>query len=173
MADATVFQTGQILGPGDLTVFLEDTDGNPVNAYSIAYAIYYVDPVTSEEVLIGPANRVPVNPAVGEYYASLMIPNNASTGCYRIRWRFRETAGSPEEGVVQNFVVEGDSVVATDPYSHCVRDLITKMRFLTRDNCLSGDTLVEVDADGEILVVSLSELYSAIGDISPPPPGRD
>jgi hypothetical protein len=134
MADATVFTQGQVLGQGDLDIFLTDSMGNPTNAYEITYAIYYVDPVTGEEVLIGPSERIPVNPAVGEYYASLMIPNNATTGCYRIRWLFRETAGSPQEGVVQNFVVEGESVIATDPYSQCVRGLVDKMRIMTRDN---------------------------------------
>ena len=171
MADATVFTTGQVLGQGDLSIFLTDDMGNPTNAYEIFYAIYYVDPVSAVEVLIGPAQRVPVNPAVGEYYASLMIPNNAKTGCYRIRWLFRETAVSPQEGVVQNFNVEGDSVLDTDPYSACMRDLINKMRVATRDNCLSGDTLVEVRIDGEVVVTSLQEIFEAVGDISPPPPG--
>jgi len=134
MSDATVFDTGQVLGQGDLDIFLTDSVGNPINAYEISYAIYYVDPVTNTEVLIGPAARTPVNPAVGEYYASLMIPNNASTGCYRIRWRFRETAGAPEEGAVQNFVVQGVSVTEAAPYTQCVQNLINKMRFLTRDN---------------------------------------
>lgn len=134
MADATVFTTGQVLGQGDLDIFLTDSVGNPTNAYEITYAIYYVDPVSGAEVLIGPAERAPVNPAVGEYYASLMIPNNATTGCYRIRWHFRETASSPQEGVVQSFVVEGESAVATDPYSDCMRNLINKMRHMTRDN---------------------------------------
>ena len=134
MADATVFTAGEVLGQGDLSIFLTDDMGNPTNAYEIYYAIYYVDPVTAAEVLIGPAQRIPVNPAVGEYYASLMIPNNAKTGCYRIRWLFRETASSPQEGVVQNFNVEGASVLSTDPYSGCMRDLINKMRVATRDN---------------------------------------
>jgi hypothetical protein len=134
MAESTLFTTGQVLGQGDLDIFLTDTMGNPTNAYSISYAVYYVDPQTNSEVLIGPAVRAPVNPSVGEYYASLMIPNNAATGCYRIRWKFRELSSSPEEGVVQNFNVEGVSVLAPDAYSACVQDLITKMRFLTRDN---------------------------------------
>lgn len=134
MSDATVFTTGQVLGQGDLDIYLTDSMGNPSNAYEISYAVYYVDPVSNTEVLIGPATRAPVNPAVGEYFASLMIPNNASTGCYRIRWSFRETASSPSEGVVQNFVVEGLSVSETAAYSACMQDLINKMRFLTRDN---------------------------------------
>lgn len=134
MADTTVFTTGQVLERGDLDIFLVDSSGNPTNAYEITYALYYVDPVTNAEVLIGTAMRIPMNPAVGEYFASLMIPNNATTGCYRIRWQFRETAGSPEEKVVQSFVVEGVSVLETNPYSECVQGLISKMRILTRDN---------------------------------------
>jgi hypothetical protein len=76
-----------------------------------------------------------VNPAVGEYYAALQIPVNASPGTYRIRWLFRETAASAQEGAVQEFsVTEPSAVALPDEYSECVQDLIRKMRFLTRDN---------------------------------------
>lgn len=132
---SVTFEQGQTLVQGDLSIFLVNNLGNPTNAYSISYAIYYVTPGTNLEVLIGPAARTPVNPAVGEYYASLMVPSNATPGCYRIRWVFRETSSSPEEGVVQEFGVTSENPVAGAAlYSNCIQGLINKMRVLTRDN---------------------------------------
>tara|TARA_Y100000034_G_scaffold128775_1_gene183991 strand:- start:247 stop:1140 length:894 start_codon:yes stop_codon:yes gene_type:complete len=129
-----IFTPGETLGRNDLDIFLSNAFGNPVNAFSISYALYYVDPDTCTEVLIGDAARVPVNPAVGEYYASLQIPPNATPGDYRIRWLFRETVTSTEEGAIQEFGVVADSVTTSAAYSDCITDLITKMRFMTRDN---------------------------------------
>lgn len=131
---AVVFTQGQVLARGDLDIFLSNSDGNPTNAFSISYAVYYVDPTTGSEVLIGSAARTPVNPGVGEYYASLQIPPSAAPGDYRIRWRFRETSTSAEEGAVQEFGVVSDAVTTSSDYTDCVEDLIRKMRFLTRDN---------------------------------------
>jgi len=130
-----VFQQGEVLERGDLDIFLSNAQGNPSNAYEISYALYFVDPATQQEVLIGSSARTPVNPTVGEYYASLQIPANAAPGDYRIRWVFRETATSTQEGAVQEFgVVTPASETSSSPYSDCVQDLIRKMRFLTRDN---------------------------------------
>ncbi len=132
---AVVFTQGQVLGRNDLDIYLSNADGNPTNAFSISYAIYYVDPTTTAEVLIGAASRTPVNPTVGEYYASLQVPSSAAPGDYRIRWRFRETATTAEEGAVQEFGVVSSAVeTEANDYSDCVTDLIRKMRFLTRDN---------------------------------------
>lgn len=168
---SVVFTQGQVLGRGDLDIYLSNSSGNPSNAFSISYALYYVDPITTAEVLIGSATRTPVNPSVGEYYASLQVPSSSAPGDYRIRWRFRETATSSEEGAVQEFGIVSNAVeTTTDTYSTCVTDLIRKMRFLTRDNCLAAETSITVDANGEKIEVTLAELHEIIGDVSPPPP---
>lgn len=132
---SVVFTQGQLLGRGDLDIFLSNASGNPINVYQITYAIYLVDPSTQAEVLIGSNARTPVNPAVGEYYAALQVPSNAAPGDYRIRWLFRETAASAQEGAVQEFGVVSATVATSESaYSGCVADLISKMRVLTRDN---------------------------------------
>lgn len=132
---SVVFQQGQVLGRGDLDIFLTNNNGNPTNAYSITYALYYVDPQTEQEILIGSDGRTPVNPVVGEYYASMMVPANAGPGDYRIRWTIQETSASNAEGAVQEFGIVGQGVaVSKSTYTACVQDLIRKMRFLTRDN---------------------------------------
>lgn len=132
---SVVFTQGQLLGRGDLDIFLSNASGNPSNVYQITYAVYLVDPSTQAEVLIGSNARTPVNPAVGEYYAALQVPSNAAPGDYRIRWLFRETAASAQEGAVQEFGVVSTAISTTSAtYSNCVQDLINKMRVLTRDN---------------------------------------
>lgn len=129
------FNQGQVLERGDLDIFLTNASGAATNAYSITYAIYYVDPTTGTECLIGTAARTPVNPAVGEYYASLQVPPNATIGDYRIRWTIQEFAGAPLQQVVQEFCVVGEAVVTTaTTYSACEQELIRKIRFMLRDN---------------------------------------
>lgn len=134
---AVVFQPGDILGRGDLDIFLTNSLNNPTDAAEITYAIYWVDesgPVPVE-VLIPPDDRVPENPAVGEYYASLQIPAGATVGTYRIRWSFRELAGSPVQQVVQEWAVVADTtIVAPSLYTPQEQELIDDLRVLLRDN---------------------------------------
>ena len=130
-----VYQQGQVLGRGDLDIYLTNSAGNPANAYTISYAVYYVDPTSCVEVLIGPSDRAPVNPAVGEYYAALQVPGGAAPGTYRIRWLFHETAATPQAGAVQEFgVVSSTMQTSTNTMTGCMADLVRKMRVMTRDN---------------------------------------
>jgi len=129
------FNQGLVLGRGDLDIFLtSSTTGNPSNAAIITFDIFFVDP-TCGEVLIPPGGRTPINPAVGEYYAAIMIPPTASPGDYRIRWTFQEFVSSPANTVVQEFGVVGEGTQTTSStLSNCERELITKLRFMLRDN---------------------------------------
>lgn len=159
------FTPGTVLERGDIDLFLIDGSGVPTNAYEISYALYYVDPVGPPiglEVLIGSATRTPVNPQLGEYYAALMIPPSVTLGTYRIRWTFKETAGAVDTVVVQEFeVISKDTSVVT--YSTSEQALINSLRILIRDNCVHGDELVEVDVDGEKILISMEELYELLG----------
>jgi hypothetical protein len=128
------FSQGQVLGRGDLDIFLSNSQGNPANAYTITFAIYCVDPTTSQEVLIGSASRTPVNPAVGEYYAAIQVPPAAAPGDYRIRWTFQESAGSTDQQVVQEFgVVGADTATSASTWTTCQTDLVSKLRYMLRD----------------------------------------
>jgi len=133
------FTPGQTLGRSDLDIFLTNGSGNVSNAYSITFALYWVDPASNAEVLIGPSARQPVNPAVGEYYAAIMIPTSATPGTYHIRWTFKQYSSDPDSQVVQEFaVVAAGSNTGTglggSTLSTCEQDLIKKLRFLLRDN---------------------------------------
>ena len=132
------FTTGQELGRNDLSIFLVDDLGVPTNAAEITFAIYLVDVSVGPpgiEVLVGPGERTPVNPAVGEYYAALLVPPGASPGSYRIRWTFKKTLADEDQEVVQEFGVS-DPQACTDGqrlFSTCEAGLIDKFRIAVRD----------------------------------------
>jgi hypothetical protein len=136
----TAFYKGQLLGRNDLNIYLTNVNGTPVNAAEISYALY--DFTTGSEVLVGPSMRVPVNPSVGEYYASLLIPLDANIGAYRIRWTFREVVGGPLQQVVMNFAVIdrvqpggfGPGGGEGGEMDHHERELMRRLRNLLRDN---------------------------------------
>ena len=131
---SVAFKQGETIGRGDLDIFLSNSNGNVANAYEISFALYFVDPVSSAEVLIGGAQRQPMNPSVGEYYAALAIPRSSTIGDYRIRWTFKEFAASPFQQVVQEFNVVGETVITTtEKFTQHERDMIHKLRILLRD----------------------------------------
>lgn len=165
---AVAFYPGQEVSRGDLDIFVKDSSQTPINPAEITYSLYYVDPGPPEaEVLIGAADRTPVNPAVGEFYAALMVPANATIGTYRIRWTIREAVGTPQMQVVQEFAVIKSTDLVASPYSVVEQELINTLRILIRDNCIGGEETVELDVEGEMMIVRLDELWEALHDISP------
>ena len=166
---AVAFNAGDTLGRGDLDIFLTNSSGSATNAAEITFAIYYVDPGPPEtEVLIGSDSRTPVNPAVGEYYASLMIPPSATVGTYRIRWTFKELVSSPYQQVVQEFAVVATGTITSITYTEAEQSMIDKLRLLLRDQCIGGEETVELDVDGEKIVVRLDDLWETLHDLNPP-----
>ena len=162
---SVVFTPGQTIGEGDLDLFLTNSGGFAANAFSCSYAIYFVDPTPPyPEVLIGSATRTPVNPTVGEYFASLTVPPSAVPGDYRIRWTFQQFAGSPPQQVVQEWGVVSAGLT-TVTYSANVQGMIDKLRMLLRDQCLGGEETIEVDADGERITVSMEELHTLLSPL--------
>lgn len=166
---AVSFYRGQQLGRGDLTIYLANANGTPSDAAEITYALY--DFTTGQEVMVGSPRRAPMNPAVGEYYASVIIPLDANLGGYRIRWTFRELVGGPLQQALQEFEVADKQGTAVIPVlSSCQTDLVRRLRVLLRDNCVGGEEEVELDLDGERVVVAIQDLWEALNDLSPPAP---
>jgi len=131
-----VFTPGQTLVRGDLDIFLRNAAGNPANAAEIYFTLFYVDPGPPEtEVLIGAAQRTPMNPQVGEYYASLMVPPGATAGTYRIKWTFKETSSSPWQQVAQEFgvVIPGVVIGPLSVFTPAQQQMISSLRILLRD----------------------------------------
>jgi len=127
------FSRGQALGREDLKIYLDSAAGTPVAPAEIYYAIF--DYTLGQEVLVGPPNRTPANPSMGEFYANIVIPLDANLGDYRIRWYFRETVGGPLQQAIQEFVVFDK---AADPVgivgvSTQTADLVRRLRILLRD----------------------------------------
>lgn len=125
------FLRGQQLGREDLNIFLTNGSGHPINAAEISYAIF--DFTTGQEVLVGSPRRTPLNPTVGEYYASIIIPLDANLGDYRIRWSMREVVGGPLQTVVQEFHVRDRETAMPTCFSPIQEDLIRRLRMLLRD----------------------------------------
>jgi hypothetical protein len=126
------FLRGQQLGRNDLNIFLTNGSNHPTNAAEITYALY--DFTTGMEVLVGPQKRIPANSAVGEYYASLIVPLDANIGSYRIRWTMREMVGSPLQTVLQEFEIRDRETKTPTCYSDTQTDLLRRLRILLRDN---------------------------------------
>jgi hypothetical protein len=130
-----VFKRGQELSRSDgLSLFLKNKDKSPTNAAEVYYDIY--DFTTGVEVLLPPSNRTPVNPAIGEYFASFIIPLDANIGKYRVRWNFRQFVNSPQAQVLQEFSIVQDAtqVVTIPGITPSEFDLVRSLRILLRDN---------------------------------------
>ena len=128
------FKRGQETKRGDLDIFLKTRGGNPKDAAEITYSIF--DYTCGVEVLLPPADRVPINPTVGEYYASFIVPLDANIGEYRIRWYFRQLLSSQQAQVLQDFnIVQDQTQIVTLPGITAVEfDLIRGLRIMLRDN---------------------------------------
>jgi len=122
----------QELCRGDLALYLKAKGGNPVNAAEVSYDIY--DYTTGVEVLLSPANRIPINPSIGEYYASFIIPADANIGPYRIRWHFRQYLNSQFVEVLQEFNVVEPTVTTCTDFTPIEYDLVHGLRIMLRDN---------------------------------------
>jgi hypothetical protein len=157
---SVAFKRSQTLTRGDLDIFLTNASGNVANASSITYAIFFVDNMV--DVLIGDPARIPENPAVGEYYASLRIPATASYGTYRIKWTIKELVNSPEQTVIQEFGVVSETTIVGNSFSTNERIMVDKLRLLLRDQCIGGEEKILLDVNGEKVIITLEELYDLI-----------
>lgn len=165
-----IFRPGQEAVRGDLDIFVKNCERVPTNPALISYALYYVDPGPPElEVLIGAVGQVPVNPAVGEFYAALMVPTEAIIGDYRIRWTLKETVNSAVVEVVTQFGVVADATLNTSPYSDVEKACIDTLRIMLRDNCVGGEETVELDVEGERMVVRMDDLWETLHELNPSP----
>lgn len=128
------FCPGQILGRSDLNIFINNSDSQRQDAYSITYAIY--DNTTGVEMLIGSATRAPEHPETGEYYASFRVPDFAPYGDYLIRWTFKQSAASADIQVVQEFAVLPAGTQFNEDAHFDSREwaLINSLRVMLRDN---------------------------------------
>lgn len=132
------FYKGQLLGRNDINIYLANSNNTPSNAAVITYSLY--DYTTGQGVLVGPLERKPANPSIGEYYASLIIPLDANLGPYRIKWTFQEIVGGATRQAVMPFEVVDKTTGLGGPDGYRAddspirRDLSRRLRTLLRDN---------------------------------------
>jgi hypothetical protein len=134
------FFRGQQLGRQDLNIYLTNANNTPSSAANIYYGLY--DYTTGQGVLVGPLQRNPVNPSIGEYYASVIIPLDANLGNYRIKWTFQDVVGGEVRQVVQEFsVVDKTTGLGPDGFGFpggndrpIMKELAHRLRVLLRDN---------------------------------------
>lgn len=111
------FTQGAIISSGDMTLSLKDwtyTDGsqNPDGTWVdgtfqfrwfdpewVFYSIYYYQ--NSDWSLVGYKYRDPVRSNVGEYYSSMVIPEE--TGLYENRWTYQRDSSSYAHEIIQPF----------------------------------------------------------------------
>jgi len=130
-----VLKRGQEVGRGDgLSIYMKTSGGSMKNVADIFYNIY--DFTTGVEVLLPPTDRIPVNSAVGEYYASFFVPTDANLGKYRLRWFFRQKTGSPQVEVEADFDVVDNAtqIVTLAGITPIEIDLVRALRIMLRDN---------------------------------------
>jgi hypothetical protein len=111
------FLTGQVLGRGDLPLYIKDEDGLPADAFSVCWTILNVvgRAVSSKNI----ANRY----SLGEYFASFFV--NQSTGNYSILWEYQETSTSPITSVKQDFCVVNPLAPCSFPVVICSCSVVT------------------------------------------------
>lgn len=117
--DSTYFQ-GAILGPGDITLRLTDwtyfgghqqsdttwVDGiwmeRRYDPQWVYYSIWHKNYDTTKFTLVGYKYRGPTRKDVGNYYASMVVPNQP--GHYEARWVYEKDSSSYAHETVEPFV---------------------------------------------------------------------
>lgn len=161
------YTPGTLLGRQDLSIFLADPKGQPTDPYQVTFALYFVDPGPPEvEVLVGTPTRDPAHPSVGEFYAAILIPSGTRPGLYRIRWSFKQSVGSAEQHVVQEFRVETQKVqlVSMTPLES---QAVWELRTLLRDQCLDGSMCVslKVEEERDPILIRLDQLFEILDSV--------
>lgn len=119
VAGDQTFLQQQILGPGDLSLILQEWGyfgGYQIDATTwgdvrwmsrwydptyIKYSIWYLNYDTSQYSLVGYQHRDPIQENVGSYYAPLQVPN--TPGHYQIRWLYLKDNSSYGSEIFQSF----------------------------------------------------------------------
>lgn len=128
----SAFFRGQALGENDLFLTFDNASGQPQNAAEISYALY--DLTSGAEQLLGAPDRIPVNPTVGHYYASVLLPLDANVGKYHIKWTWREYIGGPIINGLFPFEIIDKAIPVTSQFTDCQQSLIHSLRVMLRDN---------------------------------------
>ncbi len=95
------FKPGHIFRRGDLPIYLTDFSNNQIDPFMIRYTLFYNQPGNPNPVQVGPARRVPVRAALGEYYVSGIAGDCGVAGDWFVEWYYQENSDSEE--VMDNY----------------------------------------------------------------------
>lgn len=94
----STFVCGQALGPGDMPLYLKDSDGLPANAFAVFWSV-----IDERGCTVVPKQAATAGASVGEYYASWTV--GLLMGNYRIVWEWMDDADSPLSAKLMGFSV--------------------------------------------------------------------
>ncbi|HEY8095938.1 MAG TPA: hypothetical protein VIE65_07540 [Methylobacter sp.] len=104
---------GSQLGPGDLPLFLKNSDGFPVNAFAVFWTI-----LNQAGFLVVPKTAASMGVNVGEYFADWFVSAPAQ-GNYTIRWEFIENDGDPVQSASMGFSIISPGAFMVPSFSSC------------------------------------------------------
>jgi len=108
-----VFRVGQSFQRGDLSIYVTDMAGNPLDPYSVKYTLLYQPQqrysdrpaVSCNPIVAGPCLRTPVQAALGEYYVTGCAGDCGQPGQWYVQWVLQEYFEGPLLGEQFGFEV--------------------------------------------------------------------
>lgn len=100
---------------GDGTVYDSTYQERLYNPLWLNYSVWFQEPLDkSSETLVGPRNRVALNPSVGQFYVNMYAPE---PGDYEIRWRYQKDSDNLAQEIVEPFSVSSSGTTAEPDYT--------------------------------------------------------
>lgn len=159
-------QRGERVAGDRLTILVKDEFGAPITPFSIVYSIF--DRTGHVPILMGEERRPATHGAFGLYAADFTLDGSAPLGPWEIRWYIQRDELATEQVVVEEFEVISTLQPAFGfeaSLSEGVRGLVQTLRTFLRDDCVVGDTEVEVQVPGgQIFKLTIAELEEIVNE---------
>ena len=126
-----VLRRGDSTSKDNLNVFIYDRSGSLKDPYSITFSLY--DCTSGSDVLISPADRVPIKFAVGSFYGPWRIPDAQNIGTHKVIWTVKETAASTAVSTTEQFEIVSRLTIVDEDYPEPIKRMIKKLRIRLRD----------------------------------------
>ena len=94
----------KMLGPGDLSLLVRDSNGALIDPSSITYSIFSEES-NGNQVLVTPPQSVPSRSSQGAYFINITVPT-IWNGKYELKWYLKQYPESPIDTVSDEFIVQ-------------------------------------------------------------------
>jgi hypothetical protein len=106
------FSVGKQLGPGDLSLTVRDTNGQPQVPAYISYSIFNIG--DKQPSLVSDPRSIPANGlTTGQYYINTTVPTSWIPGNYRVVWYLQQNQDAPEVSIYEEFSIVLTNAVAS------------------------------------------------------------